>query len=264
LWNFANGLDKLFWNNLMEWHGFKNNPGSIFNSQGLIGDGAFCSEPTEELNLLRKSYFCYKKLAENIDFDKAELVGENSFHDELNGNYGYTFKDLKTNENFYFVWTESESAIYSFSINSEYEWINLIPVNDNGDFETQLLSAGNFEITIVSGTVFLLKKRTITSVIEKSQIATEYELCQNYPNPFNPQTTISYQLPVYSKVTLKIYDILGKEVRTLVNENKSAGYHSVMWDGRDNSGRQVTSGIYFYKLMSDYGISITKKLLLLK
>ncbi|MBU1634629.1 carboxypeptidase regulatory-like domain-containing protein [bacterium] len=264
LWNFANGLDKLFWNNLMEWHGFKDNPGSIFNSQGLIGDGSFCSEPTEELNHLRKSYFCYKKLAENIDFDKAELVGENSFHDELNGNYGYTFKDLKTNENFYFVWTELESAVYSFSINSEYEWINLIPVNDNGDFDTQRLSAGNHEITIGSGTVFLLKKRTITSVIEESQMVTEYELCQNYPNPFNPQTTISYQLPICNKVSLKVYDILGQEVRTLVNENKSAGCHSVVWDGRDNLGSYVCSGVYFYYLKAGDEFSQTKKLLLIK
>ncbi len=92
----------------------------------------------------------------------------------------------------------------------------------------------------------------------------EFLLKQNYPNPFNPQTTISYQLPVCSKATLKIYDVLGKEVRTLVNENKAAGCHSVIWDGRDNSGQLVSSWVYFYQLKSGDNFSQTKKLLFLK
>jgi hypothetical protein len=87
---------------------------------------------------------------------------------------------------------------------------------------------------------------------------------ENYPNPFNQQTTISYQLPVCGKVSLIIYDILGKEVRTLVNENKSAGYHSVVWDGKDNLGASVVSGVYFYQLQLDNNLSLTKKLLLIE
>ncbi|MCD4691697.1 MAG: lamin tail domain-containing protein, partial [Calditrichales bacterium] len=82
-----------------------------------------------------------------------------------------------------------------------------------------------------------------------------FMLYQNYPNPFNPQTTISYQLPVNGDIALKIYDMLGREVRTLVNENKTAGYHSVVWNGIDNSGRQVSSGVYFYQLKIDNNFS---------
>jgi hypothetical protein len=89
-------------------------------------------------------------------------------------------------------------------------------------------------------------------------------LLQNYPNPFNPQTTISYQLPVKAKIILKIYDMLGQEVRTLIDENQSSGKHSVVWDGKDNHGQQVCSGFYFYQLNVDNKLFKTKKLMLLK
>lgn len=65
-WNLNNGLNKLFWNNLIEWHGFNGNPGSIYNALGLIGDGSYCGEPANEFNHLRKSYYSYKIIAENF------------------------------------------------------------------------------------------------------------------------------------------------------------------------------------------------------
>jgi len=80
------------------------------------------------------------------------------------------------------------------------------------------------------------------------ELPRKYYLQQNYPNPFNPTTTIKYDLPKSTKVVLKIYNILGEEVTTLSNENQSAGYKSVLWDGRDRTGRQVSSGIYIYRL----------------
>jgi hypothetical protein len=133
-----------------------------------------------------------------------------------------------------------------------------VPNYPSGNYITNYNTAFQVDTLNVSGgsVSFYLKKSPVfieeisNTSIEKTGSITpnEFQLNQNYPNPFNPQTTISYQLPVFSRVTLKIYDTLGKDVRTLVNENKSAGYHSVMWDGRDNSGRQVTSGIYFYKI----------------
>ena len=87
---------------------------------------------------------------------------------------------------------------------------------------------------------------------------TEYALLQNYPNPFNPSTVINYQLPVDSKVQLKIYDILGTEIITLVNENKSAGKHEVNF----NASR-LSSGTYFYTIIADWFVQ-TKKMLLVK
>jgi sugar lactone lactonase YvrE len=85
----------------------------------------------------------------------------------------------------------------------------------------------------------------------------------NYPNPFNPSTTINYSLKVNSKVLLNIYNIKGQKVKTLVNELLLAGEHSAIWNGRDANDKQVSSGIYFYKLKAgDY--QKVKKMILIK
>ncbi len=76
----------------------------------------------------------------------------------------------------------------------------------------------------------------------------QYALEQSYPNPFNPITTIKYQLPVESKVTLKIYSVLGQEVKTLVNEIEDAGFKQVEWNSTTNLGSPLASGVYFYKI----------------
>ena len=71
---------------------------------------------------------------------------------------------------------------------------------------------------------------------------------QNYPNPFNPKTTLSFSMNTVNQVKLAIYDVLGREVRTLVNETLSEGRHSTVWDGRDNAGNIVSSGVYIYRV----------------
>jgi len=95
----------------------------------------------------------------------------------------------------------------------------------------------------------------------------EYSLSQNFPNPFNPTTLIRYQLPAVSDqqsaVSLKIYNVLGQRVRTLVNKEQAPGYYSVIWNGRDDYGREMASGVYFYRLEAGR-YSSSKKLLLLK
>lgn len=90
-----------------------------------------------------------------------------------------------------------------------------------------------------------------------------FELEANYPNPFNPSTTIKYSLSATSNVKLVVYDVLGREVRTLVNGNMPAGSQSVQWDGRDAKGNTVGSGVYFYKLTAGSFVS-TKKMMMLK
>ncbi|MFQ5677634.1 MAG: T9SS type A sorting domain-containing protein, partial [bacterium] len=94
-------------------------------------------------------------------------------------------------------------------------------------------------------------------------IPQEFELLQNYPNPFNPATTIRFALPERGRVTLKIYNLLGQEVRTLLDENMTAGYHSVMWNGDDSSGRPVSSAVYIYRLSAGQ-FSQSGKLLVLR
>jgi len=80
-------------------------------------------------------------------------------------------------------------------------------------------------------------------VEENDILPIEYALYQNYPNPFNPITTIQYELPQRSDVHLSIYDLLGREVTTLVSETQEAGYKSVQWDATNSS-----SGMYFYQI----------------
>ena len=77
-----------------------------------------------------------------------------------------------------------------------------------------------------------------------------FALKQNYPNPFNPMTTIRFDLPVGGFVTLKLYDLLGQEIRTLVNGDRPAGFHTVSWDGRNEFGSAVPSGIYLYRIIT--------------
>jgi hypothetical protein len=81
-------------------------------------------------------------------------------------------------------------------------------------------------------------------------IPSKFELYQNYPNPFNPSTSIKFDLPEESFVTLKIYDILGREVKTLVNEYRPAGSYTITWNGIDESGRKVGSGVYLYRMIA--------------
>jgi flagellar hook assembly protein FlgD len=93
-----------------------------------------------------------------------------------------------------------------------------------------------------------LVRGTITGVNDLAMIPASFSLSQNYPNPFNPTTTIRFGLPAASSVTLTLYDALGREVATLLNEQRPAGYVQVTWNGLNTSGARVASGVYFYRI----------------
>jgi len=103
---------------------------------------------------------------------------------------------------------------------------------------------------------------------DDKSIPSEFILSQNYPNPFNPSTSIEFSVPVNSNVRLTIYNLLGQVVTIIVNEEISAGNYSVKWNGTDNSGLQVSSGVYLYKMKANGNsgtpYSQTKKMILLK
>jgi N-acetylneuraminic acid mutarotase len=92
-------------------------------------------------------------------------------------------------------------------------------------------------------------------------LPTDFIVSQNYPNPFNPSTTISWQLATGSEVELKIFNLMGQEVRTLIKEIQPAGNYSVVWDGRDDAGNLLASGIYLYKIQAGEYISTHKMVL---
>ncbi|MFA7421322.1 MAG: FlgD immunoglobulin-like domain containing protein [Melioribacteraceae bacterium] len=99
--------------------------------------------------------------------------------------------------------------------------------------------------------------------VEEQEIPAQFELAQNYPNPFNPTTLISYALPQNSFVTLKVYDMLGREIKTLVSKEVAAGSYSVNWNGDDNFGNKVSTGAYVYRITAGDFVSV-KKMLLIK
>lgn len=100
-------------------------------------------------------------------------------------------------------------------------------------------------------------------VLATIDLPTEFRMAQNYPNPFNPETTIRFQLPSSGQVRLTVFNILGKQVRDLIDRQMEPGFHSVIWDARDDNGSRVTSGIYYYRISAD-GYSDFRKMLLMK
>jgi flagellar hook assembly protein FlgD len=99
--------------------------------------------------------------------------------------------------------------------------------------------------------------------LEVETTPAEFALLQNYPNPFNPETTIKYNLAETGDVNLRIYNIVGQVVRTLVAERQPAGRYEVRWSGTDDRGMAVSSGIYFYQITAG-GFRDVKRLMLLK
>ena len=89
-----------------------------------------------------------------------------------------------------------------------------------------------------------------------------FTLHQNYPNHFNPSTTIQFSVSHESYVELKILDILGREIRTLISKKMTAGWHKIIWDGKEDNGTSVTSGIYIYKIFAGDFVSFRKMILL--
>ncbi len=136
------------------------------------------------------------------------------------------------------------------------EGFNLIP----SQFYS-LTIANNLVLTGVSLNNSLWQ-RPLSEIVNVQNIGLEipssYSLGQNYPNPFNPRTVISFQLPVDSKVWIKIYDVQGREVETLVNEMLQAGTYSTQWDAS-----AYPSGVYFYRMQAD-GYTVTKRMTLIK
>jgi len=96
------------------------------------------------------------------------------------------------------------------------------------------------------------------SVEESTELPTEFALSQNYPNPFNPSTTVRYDVPERTHVTLKVYDILGREVAELVNGKKDPGFYEAVWDAQN-----FASGVYFYRITAGDFVSV-RKLTLMK
>ena len=155
--------------------------------------------------------------------------------------------------------------------NSENDWINAGYIGGKGTteefttyiFEDKNLNAGKYNYRLkqidFNGNYTYYN---LNGTVEIS-IPAKFILSQNYPNPFNPITKINFQIPEDNYITLKVYDMLGKEIATLVNEKLKAGYYEIPFSINNYSGNQISSGIYFYKLSSEKFIA-TKRMTIIK
>jgi hypothetical protein len=147
------------------------------------------------------------------------------------------------------------------------------PVTGNGDvvsltFQVLTEFEDNARFEIANGVVFdgsqLSNAVVALGSLSVESTPTEFALLQNFPNPFNPETTIKYNVAEGGSVSLRIYNVVGQVVRTLVAEQQSAGRYTIRWNGTDDRGVSVSSGIYFYQITAGREFQDVKKLMLLK
>ena len=146
---------------------------------------------------------------------------------------------------------QAESLSISFNIANKTTWVL---INIESDEEYDLSGSGELIIAEVLNE-FILQKNSV--------LPHSYALHQNFPNPFNPVTSLRYDLPEQSFVTLTIYDLIGREITQLVNTTQEAGFRSVQWDATDSFGKPVSAGIYLYKITTGEFVQ-TKKMVLVK
>lgn len=155
---------------------------------------------------------------------------------------------------------------YSITLSDAPEWLFADPISGSlnaGEmeeitlsFDTNGIEAGQYESSLlidngVGGQTGVPVFLTVNPTGINDNLPTVTELTGNYPNPFNPITNIQFSLKDASDVSLMIYNVRGQRVKTLIQDEMEAGYHSVVWNGRDDSGRSVSSGVYFTKFDSD-------------
>jgi hypothetical protein len=143
-------------------------------------------------------------------------------------------------------------------------WIDFSTGLESYDYSVSQLVATDEYLYKTGGTInsYQIPLPELDTHWESTQLV-EFTLSQNYPNPFNPTTTLQYELPRDAQVKIRIFDIMGEEVKTLVNNQQNAGYKSVVWDATNNSGRPVSAGLYLYMIRAE-DFRQTKKMVLLK
>ena len=191
------------------------------------------------------------------------ITGTSEFLITTDGGLNWNFRDVPTNGGLYSAYFVNQNIGWIVggkvwrTTDGGVNWINSF----NGTQNLYSVYFVNENIGWTVGEDGIILKTTdggTTFLEEKSEIPIENILSQNYPNPFNPVTTIAYEIQQTAFVTLKVYDILGREVATLVNDEKSSGSYEIQF-----SAEELTSGIYFYQLKAgEY--SETKKMILLK
>ncbi|MCX6167827.1 MAG: fibronectin type III domain-containing protein [Ignavibacteriales bacterium] len=176
---------------------------------------------------------------------KIPVPTESHLKYDLQYSKNSNFNNIQTITNL----NESVAQVSGLESNTRYYW-RVLSKTDNGSVSSYS-TTGSF---ITSGT---------TAVENQEVIPTQFELSQNYPNPFNPTTRINFAIPQNSFVSIKVYDMLGQEVKTLINQEMVSGNHSIDWNADNNLGIKVATGMYIYRITAGNFVS-TKKMVLIK
>ena len=173
-------------------------------------------------------------------------------------NYGFaTWEEPLTDElTGYNVYLDYEFEIYTTDL--EYQFVDLVIGN--------LYTAGVSAVYDDSGESDIIEVDFIYDPVgtDPNLIPLSTSLHGNYPNPFNPTTTISYSLLQEEMINISIYNVKGEKIITIIDEINPSGNHQVFWNGDDESGKVVSSGVYFYKMSAGSGHTSSKKMILLK
>lgn len=167
-------------------------------------------------------------------------VGQSEF--VLDGGYDVDYRNTDSK----IEWTVNATSSYSATFEAEGDWVVSLDGIELSDGDVIEIAPGSHKL-----------------VADRVAIPEVFALGQNLPNPFNAATAIKYELPTNTRVSLEVYSVLGQKVATLVNGDQEAGYRTVVWDGNDDEGRPVPSGIYFYKISAG-DFSATRKMTLMK
>ena len=209
-----------------------------------------------------------------IDGLNGWAAGGSSIFRTTNGGVVWDSLSSGTSENIYDIyfinnylgWAVGSNGLILHSSDSGNTWLSdSIGINDN---LYTVFALDSINVWAAGDNGVLLRKNDNINKIDETDdrylLPGSPKLLQNYPNPFNPTTAIGYQLPDNSHVILRIYNMLGQEVKTLVNAQQKAGSYKTTWNGLNSIGKPVASGVYYYQLFTDKGLSQTKKLLLLR
>ncbi len=188
----------------------------------------------------------------NVARTQAEIQASMSTH--LSGSESGLLAYYKTDEGTGSLINDIAGANSQGALMGNTSWLSTTFPHISGTM-TKIL-AGIFYESAYTDTTGEMKK-------DLSTIPMEFGLESNFPNPFNPTTTLRYALKEDVRVSLKVYNLLGQEVRNLVNEYQSAGFKNVLWDGKNNQGKQVPSGVYIYRLEAG-SFKMSKKMNLIK
>ena len=236
---------------------------NYFDHSGLIGRSEYAKEERDGSDI--------PSLPNLDDFVSLSMKLENENE--------HTFSsDIRSTNEFNGIWnlrltSKGDSGPYTIEAHAngilpERLVVKVIDIQSRSIYDDFLVDVIDVNKSIDSGYELILvagNQQYVNEMVQKifAQIPAEYLLGQNYPNPFNPITKIDFALPRTGRVVVTVYNMLGQEVKQLVNDKLDYGFHTVTWKGLDRMGRPVASGVYFSELRAE-GIRKTRKMILLK